>query len=187
MAFSSVILKILSYKDMQTMIGLTVLMTWKSLLYIALVLDQEFSLDVPKNKKLLHSLLQKHSMLQQLQLLAANQALWLRKILTDLDMEQRKTTKINVDNQATIAISNNPIFHGRTKHFKLKYYFLREVQKNKELKLIYCKTEDQLADIFTKPLLKTRFEILRNKIGIFSKRFKEECWQLPHLLLKKRS
>ena len=90
-------------------------------------MDQEFSLDVPKNKKLLHSLLQKHSMLQQLQLLAANQALWLRKILTDLDMEQRKTTKINVDNQATIAISNNPIFHGRTKHFKLKYYFLREV------------------------------------------------------------
>ena len=90
-------------------------------------------------------------------------------------MEQKKATRVNVDNQAAIAISNNPIFHGKTKHFKLKYYFLREVQKNKELKLIYCKTEDHLADIFTKPLLKTRFEILRNKIGIFSKRFKEEC------------
>jgi hypothetical protein len=82
----------------------------------------------------------------------ANQALWLRKILTDLGMEQRKATKINVDNQATIAISNNPIFHGKTKHFKLKYYFLREVQKNDELQLINCKTEDQLADMLTKPL-----------------------------------
>jgi hypothetical protein len=106
---------------------------------------------------------------------AANQVLWLRKILADLDMEQREATKVNVDNQAAIAISNNPIFHGKTKHFKLKYYFLREVQKNEELQLIYCKTEDQLADILTKPLPKARFETLRNKIGVCSKRCKEEC------------
>jgi len=106
---------------------------------------------------------------------AANQVLWLRKILADLDMEQKKATRVNVDNQAAIAISNNPIFHGKTKHFKLKYYFLREVQKNKEIQLIYCRTKDQLADILTKPLSKTRFEILRNKIGVCSKRCKEEC------------
>jgi hypothetical protein len=106
---------------------------------------------------------------------AANQVLWLRKILADLDMEQKKATRVNVDNQAAIAISNNPIFHGKTKHFKLKYYFMREVQKNEEIQLIYCMTEDQLADILTKPLSKTRFEILRNKIGVCSKRCKEEC------------
>lgn len=106
---------------------------------------------------------------------AANQVLWLRKILADLDMEQKKATRVNVDNQAAIAISNNPIFHGKTKHFKLKYYFLREVQKNKKIQLIYCRTKDQLADILTKPLSKTRFEILRNKIGVCSKRCKEEC------------
>jgi hypothetical protein len=105
----------------------------------------------------------------------ANQVLWLRKILADLDMEQKKATRVNVDNQAAIAISNNPIFHGKTKHFKLKYYFLREVQKNKEIQLIYCRTEDQFADILTKPLSKTRFEILRNKIGVCSKRYNEEC------------
>ena len=106
---------------------------------------------------------------------AANQVLWLRKILADLDMEQKKATRVNVDNQAAIAISNNPIFHGKTKHFKLKYYFMREVQKNEELQLIYYKTEDQLADILTKPLPKARFETLRNKIGVCSKRCKEEC------------
>ena len=106
---------------------------------------------------------------------AANQVLWLRKILADLYMEQKKATKVNVDNQTAIAISKNPIFHGKTKHFKLKYYFLREVQKNKELQLIYCKTEDQLADMLTKPLSKTRFETLRNKIGVCSERCKEEC------------
>ena len=90
-------------------------------------------------------------------------------------MEQRKATKVNVDNQVAIAISNNPIFHGKTKHFKLKYYFLREVQKNDELQLIYYKTEDHLADMLTKPLSKTRFETLRDKIGFCSKRCKEEC------------
>jgi len=90
-------------------------------------------------------------------------------------MEQRKATKVNVDNHDVIAISNNPIFHGKTKHFKLKYYFLREVQKNEELQLIYCKIKDQLADMLTKPLSKTRLETLRDKISVCSKRYKEEC------------
>ena len=106
---------------------------------------------------------------------AANQVLWLRKILADLDMEQRKATKVNVDNLDVIAISNNPIFNGKTKHFKLKYYFLREVQKNEELQLIYCKIKDQLTDMLTKPLSKTRLETLRDKISVCSKRCKEEC------------
>jgi hypothetical protein len=90
-------------------------------------------------------------------------------------MEQRKATKVNVDNQVTIATSNNLIFHGKTKHFKLKYYFMREVQKNDELQLIYCKTEDQLVDMLTKPLSKTKFETLRDKIGVCSKTCKGEC------------
>jgi len=118
---------------------------------------------------------------------AANQVLWLRKILVYLDMEQRKATKVNIDNQDVIVISNNPIFHSKTKHFKLKYYFLREVQKNEELQLIYCKIKDQLDDMLTKQLSKTRFETLRDKISVCSKRCKEECRWLPHLLLKKWS
>jgi hypothetical protein len=40
-----------------------------------------------------------------------NQALWFQKILYDLHMEQKKITEISVDNQATIIISHNPLFH----------------------------------------------------------------------------
>ena len=58
---------------------------------------------------------------------AVNQALWLRKILMDLNLEQKESTKIFVDNQAAIAISHNPVFHGKTKHFNIKLFFLREV------------------------------------------------------------
>ena len=99
---------------------------------------------------------------------AVNQALWLRKILTDLNLEQEESTKILVDNQAAIAISQNPVFHGKTKHFNIKLFFLREVQKNGVVSLVYCKTEDQVADVFTKPLPVSKFEFLRTKLGVCS-------------------
>ncbi|XP_075080568.1 secreted RxLR effector protein 161-like [Nicotiana tabacum] len=57
---------------------------------------------------------------------AVNQALWVRKLLTDLYMEQKKSTGIFVDNQAAISIADNLVFHGKTKHFKIKLYFLRD-------------------------------------------------------------
>jgi len=94
--------------------------------------------------------------------------LWLRKILIDLNLEQEESTEILVDNQAAIAISQNPVFHGKTKHFNIKLFFLREVQKNGVVSLVYCKTEDQVADVFTKPLLVSKFEFLRTKLGVCS-------------------
>ena len=99
---------------------------------------------------------------------AVNQALWLRKILADLHMEQTKGTEVLVDNQATIAISHNPVFHGKTKHFNIKLFFLREVQKDGDITLVYCKTEEQLADIFTKPLSVSKFQLIRKKLGVCS-------------------
>lgn len=99
---------------------------------------------------------------------AVNQALWLRKILNDLNLEQKESTRIHVDNQAAIAISHNPVFHGKTKHFKIKLFFLREVQKEGDVALVYCKSEDQLADLFTKPLPVSKFESLRQEIGVYS-------------------
>ncbi|WZY88683.1 hypothetical protein YC2023_045418 [Brassica napus] len=97
---------------------------------------------------------------------SVNQAVWIRKLLTDLHMEQEEPTEIFVDNQAAIAISKDSVFHGKTKHFNIKLYHLREEQKNGEIKLVYCKTNDQIADVFTKALPKARFEYLRNKLGV---------------------
>ena len=99
---------------------------------------------------------------------AVNQALWLKKILLDLNLEQKESTEILVDNQAAISIFNNPVFHGKTKHFNIKLFFLREVQKDGSIILIYCKTEQQVADIFTKPLPVSKFEFLRTRLGVCS-------------------
>ncbi|RVW60650.1 Copia protein [Vitis vinifera] len=83
-------------------------------------------------------------------------ALWIRKLLTDLNMEQTGSTQVFVDNQAAISIASNPVFHGRTKHFKIKFYFLREIQHDGEVTLVHCKLEVQNVDILTKALPRAR-------------------------------
>lgn len=62
--------------------------------------------------------------------------------MTNLKIVQNDITEIFVENQATIAISNKSIFHGKTKHFKIKYYFVRKVQKNDKVRVLHYKTED---------------------------------------------
>ncbi|KAL6318455.1 hypothetical protein AAG906_041222 [Vitis piasezkii] len=104
-----------------------------------------------------------------------NQALWLRKILKDLGQEQVKATNIMCDNISVVSISKNPTFHGRTKHIKIKYHFIREVQQSNEVLLVHYSFENQLADIFTKPLPTERFEALKQKIGVCHPDAKEEC------------
>ncbi|GAB2288424.1 hypothetical protein Dimus_037997 [Dionaea muscipula] len=106
---------------------------------------------------------------------AANQALWLRKVLSELNLKQDGSTELFVDNQAAIAISNNPVFHGKTKHFLTKLFVVRDLQKEGSIKLKYCKTDFQLADIFTKALPRSKFEFLREKLGVCSYQAKEEC------------
>ena len=90
-------------------------------------------------------------------------------------MEQEGSTQIFMDNQSAILIANNSVFHGKTKHFKLKFYLLREVQKEGEVHLVYYRTENQNADILTTTLPKDRYEGLRQKLDVCSFRFKEEC------------
>ncbi|KAA0039316.1 retrovirus-related Pol polyprotein from transposon TNT 1-94 [Cucumis melo var. makuwa] len=55
----------------------------------------------------------------------ANQALWPREILLDLNLEQKESTEILVDNKAAIAISHNPMFYKKTRYFHIKLFFLR--------------------------------------------------------------
>jgi hypothetical protein len=51
-------------------------------------------------------------------------------------MEKEEETEISVVNQVVITISHNPVFHGKTKHFNIKLFFLLEVQRNGDVKLI---------------------------------------------------
>ncbi|KAG8475459.1 hypothetical protein CXB51_032225 [Gossypium anomalum] len=104
-----------------------------------------------------------------------NQAIWLRKILGDLNLYQKESTEIFCDNKSAVAIAKNPIFHGRTKHFSIKLHVVREMEQAREIELIHCNSEDQVADIFTKALCTSRFIKLRKELGVSSMEAKEEC------------
>ena len=79
------------------------------------------------------------------------------------------------DNKSAISIAKNPIQHGRTKHINVKFHAIREAEKNGDVQLMHCSSEEQLADILTKALPSAKFMELRSKLGVFKKSFKEEC------------
>lgn len=79
---------------------------------------------------------------------------------------QENPTEIYCDNKSAIAMAKNTVHHSKTKHIAIKYHFLREATTKKEIEQKYIGTRDQLAYIFTKPLLRLRFEILREKLGV---------------------
>jgi hypothetical protein len=72
--------------------------------------------------------------------------------------------KVYVDNKSAIALANNPVFHKRSKHIDIKYHWLREKVAEGVVTLVYVKTEEQLADIFTKGLAYPRFMQLVHRV-----------------------
>ena len=58
---------------------------------------------------------------------------------------------IKCDNTSAISISKNPVQHSRTKHIEIRHHSLEIMHKNGDITLDFVRTEDQLADIFTKP------------------------------------
>jgi peroxiredoxin family protein len=103
---------------------------------------------------------------------AANSAIchliWLRNMLKHLGFSQEDPTEIYIDNRSTIALAKNPVYHERSKHIDTRHYFIREHMKNKKVKLISCKTNDQIADIFTKSLKGEIFIRLKFMLGMTS-------------------
>ena len=57
------------------------------------------------------------------------QAIWLRKVLKDLNLEEEQPIVIYCDNNSVVAMAKNFVFHKRTKHMKIKFHFLREAEQ----------------------------------------------------------
>ncbi|XP_049394795.1 secreted RxLR effector protein 161-like [Solanum stenotomum] len=68
----------------------------------------------------------------------ACQAVWLRRILEELQFKQEKATTIFCYNNSAIKLSKNPVLHGRSKHIDVKYYFLRDLNNEGTIELQYC-------------------------------------------------
>ena len=94
-----------------------------------------------------------------------SQLLWMKKVLTDYGISQ-DTMVVYCDNSSTIDISKNPVQHSKTKHIEIRHHFIRDLVERKIVCLEYILTECQNADIFTKPLDRSKFETLRQVIGV---------------------
>jgi hypothetical protein len=73
---------------------------------------------------------------------------------------------IKCDNQSSINLVKNLIFHARTKHVDAQFHFFREKLQSNEIALMYCNTSENVSDIFTKPLGKIKFELFREMLGV---------------------
>ena len=84
----------------------------------------------------------------------------MKKLLSDYGTTQ-DTIVVYCDNSSAIDISKNPIQHSKTKHIEIRYHFIRDLVERKIVSLGYIPTECQNADIFTKPLDRSKFETFR--------------------------
>ena len=97
---------------------------------------------------------------------ACQEAVWLQRVFQDLGMEIPIPYDLQVDNKASIAMAGGLHYHGRTKHISIKFNFVQDLGRDEIVSLNYCKSENNLGDLFTKPLYADRFITLRSKIGV---------------------
>nr|GFA79762.1 hypothetical protein [Tanacetum cinerariifolium] len=95
-----------------------------------------------------------------------NMGLWYSKD-TDYGLQFNKIP-LYCDNKSAIALCCNSVQHSRAKHIDVRYYFIKEQLENGIMELYFIRTEYQLADIFTKPLPRERYNFLIEKLGIKS-------------------
>ena len=93
---------------------------------------------------------------------------WIRSLFKDLGV-CLSTPRIWCDNINSISLASNPVFHARTKNLEVDYHYVRDKVVRKELEVCYISTTDQVADIFTKGLSKSRFLLLTNKLMVRSR------------------
>ena len=63
-------------------------------------------------------------------------------------------------------MSENPVFHDNSKHIEITYHYIRDMVQRGAVKLLYVATEEQIADVSTKPLARLKFEYFRERLGV---------------------
>jgi len=90
---------------------------------------------------------------------AVQEAKFLRQLWSEMQSCKSDCVLLYVDNQGAISLAKNPVHHKRTKHIDVKYHFIRS-EVNKSVMLAYIPTENNTADIFTKPVPRVKMDKL---------------------------
>jgi len=100
--------------------------------------------------------------------LASCEMTWLTHLLKDLRVWASTVPVLYSDSTAAIYIVTNPVFHERTKHIDLDWHTVREKLDKGLMKTLHVRTEDQVADILTKPLFPHQFEHLKSQMSLIN-------------------
>ncbi|KAH9664737.1 Integrase catalytic domain-containing protein [Citrus sinensis] len=97
---------------------------------------------------------------------SACEAVWLRRILKDLQFNQDAAITIYCDNMSAIALTKNPVFHAKSKHIELCYHYIRDLVSKGEVNMEFISTNEQPADFLTKAIIIEKFEKFKKQLKI---------------------
>ncbi|GJY71011.1 hypothetical protein Tco_0474714 [Tanacetum coccineum] len=95
------------------------------------------------------------------------QVLWIQNQMLDYGFNFMNT-KIYIDNESTICIVKNPVFHSKTKHIEIRHHFIRDAYEKKVIQVLKIHTDDNVADLLTKSFDVSRFNFLIVNIGMLN-------------------
>jgi hypothetical protein len=99
---------------------------------------------------------------------ASREAVWLWKLLAGIFDLELEPTLIHCENQSCMKLTENHVFHDRSKHIEIKYHYIWDIVERRVVELQYISTDEQIANILTKPLLRMKYEYFRDKLGVLS-------------------
>jgi len=97
---------------------------------------------------------------------AVKEALWLRKLMVDLEVPVCGGVNILADNQSAIKLLKNPVVSLRSKHIDIMHHFARERVVRKEVAFTYVQTTEMVADVLTKALPKAKHQMCKAWMGM---------------------
>ncbi|GKA23949.1 putative ribonuclease H-like domain-containing protein [Tanacetum coccineum] len=95
------------------------------------------------------------------------QVLWMQNQLLDYGFNFMNT-EIHIDNESTICIVKNPVFHSKTKHIQIRHHFIRDCYEQRLINVVKVHTDDNVADLLTKGFDLARFNFLVVTIGMMN-------------------
>ena len=99
---------------------------------------------------------------------AAKEALWLCTLIFQLFGTSLPPTTLFSDNQSAIALTKEHQYHAHTKHIDIRFHFIRWIVEEGKIRIIYCPTDEMVADTLTKALPSVKVKHFATSLGLVS-------------------
>ena len=99
--------------------------------------------------------------------LAGAEITWICSLLKELGIKLNYTPLLLSDSISATVIATNPVRHCKTKHIEIDIHFIRDKVEKKEIEIAFVSSNDQTADVITKPLTYSKFSFFKNKLKVF--------------------